>query len=56
MNKDYIYVIKNNDNYVKIGVSKHPIKRLKQLQTGNQSKLELLFTEEFECDRNIYYI
>lgn len=52
MKKDYIYVIMNDLGYIKIGVSKHPDKRVKQLQTGNQSKLYLLFTEEFNCDRN----
>lgn len=51
MKKDYIYIIINDLGYVKIGVSKNPNQRLKQLQTGNQSKLSLLFTEEFECDR-----
>lgn len=49
--KDYIYIICNEDEYVKIGVSKHPHKRLKQLQTGNQSKLQLFHIEEFECNR-----
>jgi predicted transcriptional regulator len=36
---------------VKVGVSKNPQKRVKQLQTGNSDSLHLLFTEEFECSR-----
>ena len=48
---DYIYIIGNDKGYIKVGVSKHPDKRLRQLQTGNEHKLTLLFTEEFECTR-----
>lgn len=48
---DYIYIISNDQGFVKVGVSKDPKRRLKQLQTGNEHKLELLFTEEFECSR-----
>lgn len=51
MEKDYIYIIGNEKGYIKVGVSKHPEKRIKQLQTGNAQKLTLLFTEEFECSR-----
>lgn len=49
---DYIYIISDNTGYIKVGISKNPLKRLKQLQTGNMNKLNLVFTEEFECDRN----
>lgn len=49
---DYIYVISNEQGYIKVGVSKHPKKRIKQLQTGNEHQLTLLFTEEFECSRS----
>lgn len=49
--KDYIYIISNELGYIKCGVSKHPIKRVKQLQTGNEHQLTLLFTEEFNCER-----
>ena len=49
--KDYIYIIGNDQGFIKVGVSKHPNKRLKQIQTGNEHKLTLLFTEEFECKR-----
>lgn len=49
---DYIYIITNELGYIKVGVSKHPEKRVKQLQTGNEHTLSLLFTEEFNCSRN----
>lgn len=49
--QDYIYIISNDQGYIKVGVSKHPEKRVKQLQTGNEHKLTLLFTEEFKCER-----
>jgi hypothetical protein len=39
----WIYFIsEENNNRVKIGYSKDPYKRLKQLQTGNSNKLILL--------------
>lgn len=39
----YIYLIQSLENsYYKIGVSKHPNKRLRELQTGNSSKLKLI--------------
>lgn len=37
----YIYFIKSDD-YVKVGHAKYPYSRLKELQTGNPIKLELL--------------
>lgn len=41
----YIYLIQSLDNgYYKIGVSKNPLKRLKQLKTGNSSELKLIYT------------
>lgn len=49
--KDYIYIIGNDQGYIKVGVSKNPNKRVKQLSTGNEHKLTLLFTEEFDCTR-----
>lgn len=49
---DYMYIISNNQDAIKVGISKQPEKRLKQLQTSNPNKLSLLFTEEFECSRN----
>lgn len=48
---DYVYIISDNEGYVKVGISKHPEKRLKQCQTGSPKQLEIIFTEEFECDR-----
>ena len=39
----YIYLIQSLENgYYKIGVSKHPTKRVEQLQTGNASPLKLV--------------
>ena len=48
---DFVYIIGNNDDLIKVGISKNPTKRVKQLQTGNGQKLTLLFTEKFECTR-----
>ena len=39
-----IYFIKAANKYVKIGVSKDPHKRLKELQTGNPLPLKLILT------------
>lgn len=39
----YIYLIqKNTESIYKIGISDNPLKRLKQLQTGNSSRLHLI--------------
>ena len=44
-----IYLIQSlEDGYYKIGVSKHPKKRVKELQTGNSS--ELKFIESYESE------
>jgi len=43
----YIYLIKMN-NYIKIGKSDNPYKRLAQLQTSNPEKLELLSSFPFD--------
>lgn len=41
----YIYLIQSlEEGYYKIGISKHPNKRLVQLQTGNSSPLKLIDT------------
>jgi hypothetical protein len=41
----YIYLIQSLENgYYKIGISKHPTKRIQQLQTGNASPLKLIDT------------
>lgn len=46
----YIYLIEDsNNNTYKIGVTKgDPEKRLKKLQTGNSSKLEIKYLYEYE--------
>ena len=45
----YIYLIQSQeDGYYKIGVSKHPNKRIKQLNTGNSSELKLI--ESYKTD------
>jgi len=39
----YVYLIQSLENSCyKIGVSKHPNKRIKELQTGNSSELKLV--------------
>jgi len=44
-----VYLIQSlEDSYYKIGVSKHPKKRVKQLQTGNSSELKLIESYESE--------
>lgn len=48
----YVYIIADNNNYIKIGISKNPKRRIKQLQTAYPTKLNILFTEEFYCTRN----
>lgn len=35
----YVYLISNNLNQYKIGISKNPKRRIKELQTGNDSNL-----------------
>ena len=50
----YIYLIQSLENsYYKIGVSKHPKKRLKQLQTGNSSELKLVEIYQSEIAHKI---
>ena len=44
---NYIYVISNGTSY-KVGFSKDPARRVKQLQTGNPNKLELVYYIEIE--------
>jgi len=41
METSYLYIISNGTD-LKIGVSKNPAKRLKQLQTGSSESLELI--------------
>lgn len=45
----YVYLIQSLENsYYKIGVSKHPQKRISELQTGNASELKLIDTYQSE--------
>lgn len=45
----YVYLIQSlEDSSYKIGVSKHPKKRLKQLQTGNSAELKLVESYQSE--------
>ena len=42
-NKDHLYIIQSDfTGMIKIGRSKDPQRRLKQLQTGNPNKLKLI--------------
>ena len=51
MNNDDLYIIQSDvSGNIKIGRSKDPQKRLKQLQTGNPNKLKLI--AEFKSDPN----
>jgi len=50
----YIYLIQSLENgYYKIGVSKHPQQRVKELQTGNPSGLKLIETYQSEFANKI---
>ncbi len=49
MKDDHLYIIQSDvTGMIKIGRSKDPVKRLKQLQTGNPNKLKLIATFEKE--------
>ncbi len=43
-----IYLLQSDNGHYKIGVSKNPMKRLKQLQTGNSDKIRLISFYETE--------
>lgn len=45
----WVYIIKGEGNWYKIGSSKYPEKRLKQLQTGNPVKLRIIHKIECFC-------
>jgi hypothetical protein len=50
----YIYLIQSlEDSRYKIGVSKHPQKRILELQTGNSSELKLVETYQSEFAHKI---
>lgn len=40
---NYVYLLTNKSHY-KIGRAKNPAKRVKQLQTGSSSKIDLLYS------------
>ena len=43
-----VYLIRGNDGKYKIGIAKNPTQRIKQLQTGNSDKLEIIETYQSE--------
>ena len=50
----HVYLIQSlEEGYYKIGVSKNPKKRIKQLQTGNSSELKLIETYPSEYANKI---
>lgn len=50
----HVYLIQETENgYYKIGVSKNPKKRVKQLNTGNSSMLKLVMSYESEIANKI---
>ncbi len=50
----YVYLIQSLENgYYKIGVSKHPQKRIQGLQTGNPSPTKLIETYQTEFAHQI---
>lgn len=50
----HIYLIQSlEEGYYKIGVSKHPQKRIQELQTGNSSLLKLIETYQTEYAHQI---
>ena len=50
----YVYLIQSLENgYYKVGVSKHPQKRILQLQTGNSSELKLVEIYQSEIANKI---
>ena len=52
----YVYAI-SDGSYIKIGISKNPQQRIKQLNTGNVKKLVLLgyFKGGRELEKHIHY-
>jgi len=43
-----VYLIRGNNGKYKIGIAKNPSQRIKQLQTGNSDKLQLIETYQSE--------
>ena len=52
---NYIYIMRDTGDKTlyKFGISKNPLKRNKQLQTGNPNKLQLIFHIEIDDTINI---
>lgn len=48
-----LYIIGTDNNLYKIGISKDPNKRLKQLQTGNGNKLKIIQVFDVQNDRQL---
>lgn len=59
-NRQFVYIIENKDNgAIKIGVATDPERRLKQLQTGSVSELEIVYqsyvcSNAFEIEKNTH--
>ena len=51
MEKSYVYIISSTNGRIKIGFSKNPQKRLRSLQTGNDCKLTLEYTQEVSANK-----
>ena len=47
----FVYAISSSHNTVKIGYSADPERRLRQLQTGHERRLALVYTEKVEPER-----
>jgi predicted GIY-YIG superfamily endonuclease len=52
--KDKLYIMQCN-NYIKIGVSKNPERRIKSLQTGNPYKIKLILAIEDSAAYDLEY-
>ena len=55
MRKSGVYFI-SDGKYVKIGKGNSPLQRLKNIQTGNGNRLELLFYLPYECEADAFMI
>ena len=47
-------ILDSKSNLVKIGKSKHPSKRLKELSTGNGNNLKLIGCIDGDCERELH--
>jgi hypothetical protein len=55
MSESFVYAI-TDGSYLKVGVARHPHKRLKELSTGNASRLRLIgfFSGGFKLEKEIH--